>query len=234
MLSHRKWQFRVGIVLAVLLAASLIRGTVAGRVPVRVSRWVATARHPGSGPLSGARGSSPRHDAVARAIAASGHHPILFEANQGQSDTEVKFIARNGGATLFLTATEAVFMWSIGGTGRLPTEAPLDPRISGRAGAAQAPARVTVRQRWVGANSHPHVVGMDPIAATSHYFIGNDPRQWRTNVPLFNKVHYQEVYPGIDVDYYGAQGRLEYDIVVAPHADPTPIRLGFEGARALT
>src|SRR5258708_33894639 len=126
MLSHRKWQFRGGMVLAVLTAASLIRGTVGGRVAVRVSRWVATARHPGSGPLSGARGSSPRHDAVARAIAASGHHPILFEANQGQSDTEVKFIARNRGATLFLTAPEAGVKWATGGAGRLPPAAPLD------------------------------------------------------------------------------------------------------------
>jgi len=46
-------------------------------------------------------------------------------------------------------------------------------------------------------------------------------------------VRYENVYPGIDVVYYGNQGQLEYDFVVRPGADPKSIRFGLEGGGAL-
>jgi hypothetical protein len=59
--------------------------------------------------------------------------------------------------------------------------------------------------------------------------IGNDPRKWRQNVANYGKVRYRNVYPGIDLIYYGNQGQLEYDFVVAAGADPNFIKLDFEG-----
>ena len=68
----------------------------------------------------------------------------------------------------------------------------------------------------------------------SHYFIGNDPAKWRTNIPTFARVKYEGVYPGMDIVYYGNQGQLEYDFVVAPGADPGLVTLAFEGAEKST
>jgi hypothetical protein len=90
--------------------------------------------------------------------------------------------------------------------------------------------------RLVGANANPAVTGADELHGRSNYLIGNDPKKWRTNVPNYAKVKYQNVYPGVDLVYYGNQGgQLEYDFVVAPGADQSAIKLevgaGFVPAR---
>jgi len=76
-----------------------------------------------------------------------------------------------------------------------------------------------------GANPQAKVSGLDELPGKSNYFVGNDPRKWRTNVPTYPKVRYEGVYPGVDLVYYGNQGRLEYDFVIAPGANPSPITL---------
>src|SRR5207249_11594390 len=88
---------------------------------------------------------------------------------------------------------------------------------------------VVLRTTFIGANRQPRVVGRDELPGKAHYFIGNDPAKWRTNVPMYARVHYQEIYPGIDLVYYGTQRQLEYDFVVSPGADPKAITLAFEG-----
>jgi hypothetical protein len=81
-----------------------------------------------------------------------------------------------------------------------------------------------------GANTNPQIVGVDELHGKSNYFIGNDPRQWRTEIPTYSKVKYEAVYPGVDLVYYGTQGhQLEYDFVVAAGADPRQIKLSFAG-----
>jgi Beta-propeller repeat len=79
--------------------------------------------------------------------------------------------------------------------------------------------------KLVGANPNPNIVGTDELPGKSSYFIGNDPKKWRTNVPNYAKVKYASVYPGVDLAYYGNQGQLEYDFVVQPGADPSHIVL---------
>ncbi|MBI4464852.1 MAG: SBBP repeat-containing protein [Acidobacteria bacterium] len=86
-----------------------------------------------------------------------------------------------------------------------------------------------LRMRLVGANPAPEITGMEELPGKVNYFIGNDPEKWRTNVATYAKVLYEDVYPGIDVVYYGNQRQLEYDFVVAPGADPRAIRLAFLG-----
>jgi hypothetical protein len=86
----------------------------------------------------------------------------------------------------------------------------------------------------VGANPTPAVVGLEPQAGHVNYLHGNDPAQWHTDVPLFGRVAYQQVYPGIDVVYYGNdQQQLEYDFDLAAGADPNQIVLCFTGAQGL-
>jgi hypothetical protein len=215
-----------------------------------------------------------------------GKLPLSFEANQGQTDSRVKFLSHGAGYALFLTGDEAVLtlkkssvagrqlpvsarVASAGtrpdlvgrsapggvaqhplfGAAGLPNllpfpsagmedpsgqklEKPRDRRagpalpFSSRHMAASGESSAVLRMRLVGANAWATVTGADELPGKSNYFIGNDPKKWRTNVPTYAKVKYAGVYPGVDLVYYGNQGgQLEYDFVVAPGADPNAIRL---------
>jgi hypothetical protein len=92
--------------------------------------------------------------------------------------------------------------------------------LKGEPCATQA-ADALLRMKLVGANPNPKFVGMEELPGKSNYFIGNDPQKWRTNVPNYAKVKYANVYPGVDLVYYGNQGQLEYDFVVQPGWDPS-------------
>lgn len=88
-----------------------------------------------------------------------------------------------------------------------------------------------LRMRLVAANASPPIQGDGGLTGKVNYFLGNDPSRWRTNIPTFAKVQYRGVYPGTDLLYYGNRdGRLEYDFVLAPGADPSLIVLEFDGA----
>ncbi|MHB8654557.1 MAG: beta strand repeat-containing protein [Terriglobia bacterium] len=100
------------------------------------------------------------------------------------------------------------------------------PQDSPRRGPALQDQPNVLRMRLVGANANAVVTGVDELPGKSNYFIGNDPKKWRTNVPTYAKVRYSGVYPGVDLVYYGNQGgQLEYDFVVSPGADPKAIQL---------
>jgi Beta-propeller repeat len=86
-----------------------------------------------------------------------------------------------------------------------------------------------VRMRPVGANACSKPESLDPQASKSNYFIGNVPEHWHTNVPNYTRVRYRDIYPGVDLIYYGNQRQLEYDFVVAPSADAHKIVLDFQG-----
>jgi hypothetical protein len=91
-----------------------------------------------------------------------------------------------------------------------------------------------VRLQLLGADMAAPAVGQDELITKTNYFLGTDPSQWRTNVPNYGKVAYQGVYPGIDLIYYGNQGQLEYDFVVAPGANPGAITLAIQGTDGIT
>jgi hypothetical protein len=128
---------------------------------------------------------------------------MSFEANQGQTDNSVKFFSRGRGYDLFLTSTEAVLVLS--------------------------KKSMVVRMELLETNSVSEPKGVDELPGKANYFVGSDSGRWRTNIPTYAKVRYGEVYPGIDLVYYGNGRRLEYDFNVAPGADPGIIRLGFKG-----
>jgi hypothetical protein len=88
----------------------------------------------------------------------------------------------------------------------------------------------TVRFQLRGANETARVEGLDRSPGVVNYYRGNDPKQWRENVPVYRRVHYEQIYPGIDLVYYGNLRRLEYDFVVSPDADPSAIAFEVAGA----
>ncbi|MFN7919164.1 MAG: SBBP repeat-containing protein [Bryobacteraceae bacterium] len=112
------------------------------------------------------------------------------------------FVSRGHGYSLALTSTEARFR----------------------------NARGSVHMRLAGSAANAAGRAEDRLEGTSNYFLGNDPKQWRTGVATYGRVRYSGVYPGIDLVYYGNPAQLEYDFVVTPGADPTRIAFAFEGA----
>ena len=162
-------------------------------------------------------------------LQAYGKLSLTFEPNQGQTDRRVNFLARGRGYTLFLTPTEAVLVFG------KPNARETQPRMgpvpaTAEPETAPAAAPTVLRMQLLDANLHPRMVGLDELPGKSNYFIGNDPKAWHTNVPNYAKARYEDVYPGVDLVYYGNQRQLEYDFVVTPGADPKAIRLGFKGA----
>jgi Beta-propeller repeat len=213
--------------------------------------------------------SAPVGDVPSKSSLASIHSygqlPIYFEPNVGQTDSQVKFIARGSGATAFLTATEAVFSLpaarhsrdngnpalpvipaeevigmpvvgfglsrglGLGVTSFNPTRSKIhSPQL------ATANRQLAITMKLVGANPSAQIEGVDRLPRISNYFIGNDPKKWRTNIPNYSRVRYRDIYPGIDLVYYGNPDQLEYDVVVAPGVDPQSFLIAFEGADDLS
>jgi hypothetical protein len=172
----------------------------------------------------------PAETIRARAAETYGKMPLSFEANRGQADAQVKFLARGGGYTLFLTSSEAV--WVSRRSAAAFESRPEATRREKRETHPQTDETV-LRMRLAGANPAPRIAGEDQLPGKSNYFIGNDPQSWRADVPAYAKVKYEAVYPGIDLIYHSDQRQLEYDFVVAPGADPKAIKLAFQGADKL-
>ncbi|HEV3036861.1 MAG TPA: SBBP repeat-containing protein [Candidatus Angelobacter sp.] len=135
--------------------------------------------------------------------------PLSFEPNLGQSSSRVRFLSHGSGYTLFLTTEEAVLSFISSGSGTYRKAS-------------------SVRLCLAGARPEPQLTAEDALPGRSNYFIGNDPARWRKDIPQYSRVRYHDVYPGIDLVYYGNQGRLEYDFVVHPGADPKKIALRTE------
>lgn len=133
--------------------------------------------------------------------------PLFFEptaTGRGPS-----FISRAQGSTL-VVATSGVDLWLDSG---------------------KRPARLTMR--FAGAQPGIQLEATNQLSSRSNYFIGSDAAQWRTGVPNFGKVRYTAVYPGVDCVFYGAGRQLEYDFIIKPGADPSPIALDMRGARSM-
>src|SRR5258708_20234334 len=153
------------------------------------------------------------HDSNLPSVTSFSHLPLMFEPNVGQADPSVKFLARGAGYSLFLNSEGAVLALQHGHD-------------------AAHPARniETVAMKLVGADFGASVRGADNLPGKTNYFLGNDPAKWLHNVPQFARVQYDNVYSGINLVFYGNQGRLEYDFQVAPGADPGQAELEFDGS----
>ena len=136
--------------------------------------------------------------------------PLVFEPNVGQSNQPVKFLARGRGYGLYLTSNQAVLTLAPGAKSQNPS----------------------VRMQFAGANSSS-IEPIELLPGHTNYFIGNDPSRWLHNVPQFARVRYAELYSGINLDFYGREGHLEYDFTVAPGSDPRQIALQFDGVEAM-
>jgi hypothetical protein len=155
--------------------------------------------------------------------------PLYFEPNQGQgnldsSDARAKFVSRGAGYSLFL-----------GSNGAILSLASHEPKKKGSSthGNQSTPNLEFLHMKLAGSNPQARLRATDSLPGKSNYFIGNDPSKWRTGVPHFARVRYENVYPGINLVFYGREGHLEYDFQVAPGSDPGQAELEFDGVKKL-
>lgn len=134
--------------------------------------------------------------------------PLSFETNLGQADKQFEFLAHSAGGSVYLSKGSAI----------------LDLRESKKSNQA------VLRAAFTGGNPNPQGVVEAPLEGHVNYFLGSAPEKWITDIPTFGRVRYRDIYPGIDVVYYGANGTLEHDMVVSPGANPSTIAMAFHGA----
>ena len=142
--------------------------------------------------------------------------PLSFEENLGQADARVKFLSRGNGYNLFLTSTEAMFAFS------KARKLAHGKRITEKAGSMNEPIDsrsqignskvAALRISLVGADKAARVQGTHELPGKNNYFIGNDSKKWRTNVPAYSQVKYKNLYPGVDLLFYGNQRQLEFQV----------------------
>jgi hypothetical protein len=177
--------------------------------------------------------SAPANHGDAKTLAAYGKLPLSFMENQGQTAQEVRYTSHGSNYDLFLTSQEAVVAL------RQSKHFDLSPRHRAQSLKAMRALRhsgtttAALRMQLQGADPNPRVAGEEQLPGVVNYFVGNDPQKWHRNIPTYARVKYAQVYPGVDLVFYGNQHKLEYDFVVAPGADPNVIRMNLAGADKL-
>ena len=131
--------------------------------------------------------------------------PLYFIRNHGQMNEAVVYYAKSGGTTVYCTDQGLTFGFAEG----------------------------SIRLKF-SADRHVQPEGRGELSGKVNYFIGNNPAQWRTNIPTFQEVVYREVYPGIDVVYEGDGHRLKYTFYLQPGANPDNIQMIYEGVEEIS
>ena len=171
----------------------------------------ARSRH-ARGELAPASARKPDKEAARRVRVDYSGMPLRFERASGAAAGDAEFIARGAGYSLDLAKGEARL--AVGTTPKGP--------------------RSAIVMRLVGASAGAEGRGRRVLPGLTNYLIGNDPRLWRRGVRSYAEVEYRDVYPGVDIVYYGNQRQLEFDFVVAPGASYRPIELAFDGSTHLS
>src|SRR6185369_7532112 len=153
--------------------------------------------------------AKPQTTAEARAAEVYGKLPLSFECNSGQSDSQVKYLARASGYNLFLSPAETLFGFKSG------------TRSS------------SLQMQFAGANEQARLVGEQMLSTKSNYFLGNNEQKWRTQIENFKQVKDEQLYPGIDLFYEGDNQQLKYRFELETGADPKAISMRLKGAESI-
>ena len=220
-------------VVAIAAVAVVVAGAPAslGHNAISAQKPVAAASLPASTPTA----STPSADLRGRVRASLSALPLGFEANQGETDPQVKYMARGDGYTLFLTQNEAVFAVDSfspadGSASSINLNSTNGSSLHARHHQSHAEEKsAAIHMQFLGANSHPLVVAANALPGTINYYFGNDPSKWQQGVQQYSAVTYREVYPGVNLLFHGKQRQAEFDFIVSPGASPSPIEVGFTG-----
>lgn len=165
--------------------------------------------------------------------------PLAFTENRGQWDKRVRFRASGGGATLWFCRDGITYQFvhripRAKSSGRVPIAAGNIPGRPFEGAEPDSIETVVVHAAFVGADPTAEPVGEGPLEYRCNYFLGNDPAKWRTDVPNYTTVVYQNVYPGVDVRYEGKGGALTCSYSAASESDLTHVKFRYDGNVSVT
>jgi len=162
----------------------------------------------------------------ARVISSYGRLPLYFIKNSGQLDRQVIFYEKGAGHTTFFTEKGLVLSLTRG-------ERKKDARAHRASDTNTKHISEAVSLSFLGADNNAKIISDDKMAGKVNYFIGNDRKKWRTNIPTYGAVTYKDIYENIDIKFYGNNQRLEHDVIVRPGGDPLSVKFACKGAKGL-
>jgi len=218
---------------SIAAVAILAAAGIAGSATLRTHRGDSAVR-----PVAAAQAPALSAEQRGRVQASLGALPLAFEANQGQTDPQVKYMARGNGYTVFLTANDTVFALQ---SSEQSSAKAATTQANGKHGfrevhptpLAKKDVAAAIHMRLVGSNAQPQIAADNQLPGVTNYYIGSDRSNWQAGVKQYAGVSYRDVYPGVNMAFHGEQRQLEFDFIVAPGANPAPIDLGFSGARKI-
>lgn len=163
--------------------------------------------------------------------------PLAFEPNQGQAAATDSYVARGPGYSIALSPGQVRIALSPPAAAadqrpvRSNDESRAD-RLDVRRPSASIQGIPEVSVSIVGADPHARSRLEEPLSSHTNYYKGKDRSRWLKGVPNYGRVRFEHVLPGVDLAYYGNQGRLEYDLILHPGARPQDLRLKLEGAES--
>lgn len=141
--------------------------------------------------------------------------PLTFVPNVGQTRDEIHFVSCKPGCQIGFSSTEVLFVFT-------------------RTNARNETLGTALSLQFIDANRSVRITGRREDSNKSHYFLGNDPANWRTDLSNYREIVYEELWPGVDLVFIGDNGRLKYDVVVKPGAKLEHIRFLYRGAEPLS
>jgi hypothetical protein len=142
-----------------------------------------------------------------RLVEQDGGTPLYFEENQGQQHQEVKYMVQNSGYKIYFTPKEAVYT------------------LVQRGNSAEV-QHLIFRQQFKNTTTHS-VTAQNQQRSTINYYKGNNQAKWKTNIPTFSQVTYNNLYKGIDLVYYGSNSQLKYEFIVNPNGNIRDIVINY-------
>ena len=156
--------------------------------------------------------------------------PFMFEENIGQHDNESKFVLRNNKGTVFFLDSEIVFALMKTIEEEKQEQSIEDKLINVKDIKPKEYQVNLLKMKLENSNQTPEILGQGEFNCKINYFKGSDSSKWKTNIPIYEKIIYKEVYPRIDLTYYENQGILEHAFIIDPSGDINNIKMYFEGA----
>jgi len=160
-----------------------------------------------------------------------GNLPLYFIKNDGQIDNKVKFYEKAAGHSMFFTE-DGIYITMTKYAGEEKSAKMALKRFRDELKAKNAKSEV-IKLRPLNARKGVEIVAEEEQSGRVNYFIGNDPKKWKTDIPTYRKVRYKGLYEGVDIVFYGNNNQLEYDIIARPGADISKIAFEYEGIKDL-
>ncbi len=143
-----------------------------------------------------------------------GKMPLYFIPNRGQMDERVDYYLQGKDKAVYFTSEGLTFVLN---------------EKSAKSESTVGPRRSAVKLDFVGATADVRPSGEEKTGAIVSYFKGK-PEEWKAGLPTYSRIVYKNLWPGIDLAYYGTVDKMKYEFIVAPGADPSLVRLAYRGA----